>query len=69
GYPLAPLKVLFDPKNTMGHGQSYDNAVIDIQVNASDGIWGTIASSWNPMSHTQYWGDDTVLKALASAVS
>lgn len=70
GYPLAPLGVLFDHTNTTGHGQSYasDNVVNDIQVNANDGIWGAITSSWNPMSHTQYWGDDTVLKALASAL-
>ena len=68
GYPLAPLRVLFDPTNSTGHGQSYANAVTDIQVNANDGIWGTITSSWNPMSHTQYWSDDTVLEALTSTV-
>ncbi|TAN53675.1 MAG: hypothetical protein EPN21_00820 [Methylococcaceae bacterium] len=67
GYPLAPMGGLFDPNST-GHGQSYANAVTDIQINANDGIWGAIASSWNPMSHTQYWGDDAVLKALASAL-
>lgn len=68
GYPLAPLKVLFDITNTTGHGQPYADAVTDIQVNANDGIWGTIASSWNPMSHTQYWGDKTVLEAIANAL-
>ncbi len=68
GYPLTPLNVLFNPGNTAGHGQSYANAATDIQVNANDGIWGTITSSWNPMSHTQYWGDNTVLEALASRV-
>ncbi|MGJ0486023.1 MAG: hypothetical protein ACR65R_16025 [Methylomicrobium sp.] len=68
GYPLAPLKVLFDPANPTGHGQSYDQAVTDISVNASDGIWGTILSSWNPLSHTQYWGDSKILEALADAL-
>lgn len=68
GYPLAPLEVLFDSTDTTGHGQSYADTVTDIQVNANDGILGAITSSWNPMSHTQYWGDKTVLKALASAL-
>lgn len=66
GYPLRPLKVLF-VENDENHGQSYD-FVTDIQVNANDGIWGAITSSWNPMSHTQYWGDDAVLEALARAL-
>jgi len=68
GYPLAPLSVLFNAQST-GHGQSYANAVTDIQVNANDGILGAITSSWNPMSHTQYWGDDTVLDAIAGSVN
>lgn len=68
GYPLAPLNVLFNPANNTGHGQSYASAVTDIQVNANDGIWGAITASWNPMSHTQYWGDSTVLAALAASV-
>lgn len=68
GYPLAPMGALFDPSNSTHHGQSYAHAVTDIQVNANDGIWGTIASSWNPMSHTQYWGDAVVLKSLVSAL-
>ncbi|QJD29410.1 hypothetical protein [Methylococcus geothermalis] len=68
GYPLAPLGVLFDSTDATGHGQSYTDIVTDIQVNANDGIWGAITSSWNPMSHTQYWGDNTVLKALASTL-
>lgn len=68
GYPLAPLSALFNPHST-GHGQSYEEAVIDIQVNANDGIVGGILSSWNPMSHTQYWSDDTVLDAVANALT
>jgi len=68
GYPLKPLGVLFNHNNTAAHGQPYDNVVTDIQVNANDGILGAITSGWNPMSHTQYWGDNTVLEALASAL-
>lgn len=68
GYPLAPLGVLFDSTDTTGPGRPYTDVVTDIQVNANDGILGAITSSWNPMSHTQYWGDKTVLKALASAL-
>lgn len=68
GYPLAPLDVLFDSNDSTGHGQSYADAVTDIQVNANDGFFGAITSSWNPMSHTQYWGDKTVLNALASVL-
>jgi len=67
GYPLAPLSALFNAQST-GHGQSYANAVTDIQVNANDGIVGGILSSWNPMSHTQYWSDDTVLDAVANSL-
>lgn len=67
GYPMAPLSALFDPDNAKinRHGQSYANVVTDIQVNANDGIFGALFESWNPMSHTQYWGDSTVLDALA----
>ena len=68
GYPLKPLNILFNHNNTVAHGQPYDKAVTDIQVNANDGILGAITSGWNPMSHTQYWGDNTVLDALASAL-
>lgn len=67
GYPLAPLSVLFNAQST-GYGQSYANAITDIQVNANDGILGSISSSWNPMSHTQYWNDDTVLDAVANSL-
>lgn len=67
GYPLAPLRVLFNANST-AYGQSYANAVTDIQVNANDGILGGISSSWNPMSHTQYWSDDTVLDAVANSL-
>lgn len=69
GYPLTPLEVLFDPNSNNTHGQSYAQAATDIQVNANDGAWGAITSSWNPLSHLQYWGDDTVLDALADAIN
>lgn len=67
GYPLKPLGVLFNANCTQ-YGQSYSDAVIDIQVNASSGLAGSILASWNPWSHTQYWRDKTVLNALAAAL-
>ncbi|BBL73235.1 hypothetical protein [Methylomagnum ishizawai] len=68
GYPLAPLSVLFDAGKPTRHGQPYASAVTDIQVNATDGVMGAILSSWNPMSHTQYWGDGTVMTTLANSL-
>lgn len=65
GYPLSPLDVLFDHSNKTGYGQSYANAVTDIQVNANSGLWGAILSSWNPFSHEQYWGDKRILNDLS----
>lgn len=64
GYPLKPLGKLFDD-NDSAHGQSYKYAVEDIQVNANNGIGGAITSSWNPMSHTQYWSDKKILDDLS----
>jgi hypothetical protein len=49
GWPLADL---------------YGNVVVDHAVNASSGILGWLLKSWNPLSHTQYWGDDEVLGPL-----
>lgn len=68
GYPLKPLGVLFEEQCTK-YGQSYSDAVMDIQVNASAGVTGAVLASWNPWSHTQYWRDKTVLDALADALS
>ena len=50
--PLGwPLQDLSDP---------YDALVTDIEVNA-----GGILTSWNPLSHGQYWGDSDVQEPLA----
>lgn len=52
GWPLGPLS------------SGYDKRVIDHPINASGSFWGWLALSWNPMSHTQYWGDNDVLSEL-----
>jgi hypothetical protein len=44
----------------------YADVVTDHAVNAGGGIIGWLVKSWNPMSHTQYWGDDEVLDPLES---
>jgi len=69
GYPLSPLGQLFGHSNENSHGQSYADAVLDIQINANNGILGAITSSWNPFSHTQYWEDEVVLNAIAKAIT
>jgi hypothetical protein len=69
GWPLRPLNVLFKANKIGAHGRSYADVVTDIQVNANDGILGAITSSWNPLAHTQYWGDNTVLKELVSKLT
>jgi hypothetical protein len=69
GWPLKPLKVLFNADKAGAHGRSYDEVVTDIQVNANDGILGAITSSWNPFAHTQYWGDSAVLNELVKKLT
>lgn len=56
GWPLADLS------------EQYREVVTDIQVNAGGGILGWITSSWNPMSHLQYWRDDEILDPLADII-
>lgn len=56
GWPLAPLS------------PEYSQVVRDIQINSGGGVLGWISSSWNPMSHTQYWRDDEVLNPLEEAI-
>lgn len=69
GWPLRPLSVLFKAGKAGAHGLSYADVVEDYQVNANDGILGAIISSWNPFSHTQYWGDDAVLEKLVEKLT
>ncbi|MEF3091680.1 hypothetical protein [Raoultella scottii] len=52
GWPLAKLST------------EYGLVVQDYAINAGEGPFGWIGRSWNPMSHTQYWEDDDVLKPL-----
>lgn len=53
GWPLADLS------------PQYESVVKDIPVNAGQGVIGRVLKSWNPLSHTQYWGDRQVLDPLA----
>lgn len=69
GWPLGPLGAAFDTNNNGAHGRSYADVATDIQVNANDGLLGAFTSSWNPLSHTQYWSDDAVLDAIARALT
>ena len=53
GYPLKPIN------------QEYAKVVTrDISINA-----GGLLSSWNPMSHTQYWTDNDLTKPVAKFIS
>ena len=56
GWPLSDLS------------EQYKDIVTDVQVNAGGGILGWISSSWNPMSHLQYWRDDEILDPLADII-
>lgn len=57
GWPLQPL-------NT-----AYKKAVTrDIEVNAGQGVnW--LTKAWNPLSHTQYWNDNEVVKRIERRVA
>lgn len=53
GYPLKPLS------------PSYGNAVSeDIEINV-----GGLLTSWNPISHTEYWTDNDFTKPVARLIS
>lgn len=51
GWPLQPLSA------------AYENLVEDIPINAGNGIQGLL-TSWNPLSHGNYWSDRGFLEAL-----
>lgn len=57
GWPLAELS------------EAYAVAVQDHAINAGGGFWGWLAASWNPLSHNQYWQEDTVILALQRHIS
>ncbi len=51
GWPLQPLSA------------AYENLVEDIPSNVGQGIQGWL-TSWNPLSHSNYWSDRGFLEAL-----
>jgi len=57
GWPLADLST------------SYADLVNDIEINAVSGVWGWLTSSWNPLSHNQYWHDKTVSALLLRQIA
>jgi hypothetical protein len=52
GWPLQPLS------------PGYAALVDDRQINAGQGMVNWILKSWNPWSHSAYWGDGQVLEAV-----
>ena len=52
GWPLEDLST------------AYSNLVTDHRINAGQGLFGWLLKSWNPASHSQYWGDDDLLEEL-----
>ena len=57
GWPLADLSA------------RYANLVTDIEINAGGGFWGWLTSSWNPLSHNQYWQDSQFLQQLKHVIN
>lgn len=53
GWPLADLS------------EQYASLVNDIEINASGGVWGWLTTSWNPLSHNQYWQESGVINHIA----
>jgi len=56
GWPLRPL---YDERAEI---------VTDVPVNASGGLLGALTSSWNPLSHGNYWEDREVQRPVADAL-
>jgi hypothetical protein len=54
GWPLQPLS------------PGYAALVEDRAINAGQGMVNWILKSWNPMSHSAYWGDEQVVGPLAA---
>ena len=44
----------------------YRALVTDHRINAAQGFIGWLLKSWNPTSHSEYWGDDEVLDDLTT---
>jgi len=61
---------LYDPDDALGWplqplSPGYAALVDDRAVNASQGVANWLLKSWNPLSHSAYWGDSQVLDLLA----
>jgi len=61
---------LYDPDDALGWplqplSPGYAALVDDRAVNASQGAVNWLLKSWNPLSHSAYWGDSQVLDLLA----
>jgi hypothetical protein len=60
---------LYDPDDALGWplqplSPGYAALVDDRAINAGQGVVTWILKSWNPLSHTAYWGDAQVLDLL-----
>lgn len=60
---------LYDPDDALGWplqplSPGYAELVDDRAINAGQGVVTWILKSWNPLSHTAYWGDAQVLDAV-----
>ncbi len=67
GYPLRPLgNREAHPPNPPGQDyQRYEDSVTeDIEIDA-----GSLLSSWNPRSHSEYWTDNDFTKPVAEAIA
>jgi hypothetical protein len=68
--PKAKWLNYYDPDDVLGYplkpiNEEYAKVVTeDIAINA-----GGLLSSWNPMSHTQYWTDNDLTKPVAEYIS
>ncbi len=56
GWPLQPLS------------DSYQQRVLDIAINANSNLLNTLAHSWNPLSHMDYWTDNDVIEQVTQGV-
>ena len=56
GWPLQPLS------------PEYEALVEDRPINAGHGARNWILKSWNPLSHSTYWTDNSVIKPLADTL-
>jgi hypothetical protein len=70
GSPTFKWLNIYDPDDVLGWplqplSPEYHELVEDKAINSGQGARDWILKSWNPMSHTTYWTDDSVVKPLA----